>query len=117
MFFEEIQEEIGSKYKKEKEQKFAEKCLQLGEEWTRIVSGDFSNFERFRVPAGADPKEWRQQLTDECKGYIKTQLSKDEVKGFFPPWIFSFVLQLIISAVVNWIVRKIIDNLFEQENG
>ena len=116
MYFGSIHSEIGSKYKKEKERKIAEKCLQLGEEWTRIVSGDLSDFTRFRVPAGADPEEWKKELRSECKAYIKDNLKKEEVKGAAPTWIFPFILQMFISAIISWIVRKLIDNLFENNN-
>ena len=116
MYFGSIHSEIGSKYKKEKERKIAEKCLQLGEEWTRIVSGDLSDFTRFRLPAGADPEEWKDQLKEECRDYIKANLKREDVKGVAPTWIFPFILQMFISAIISWIVRKLIDNLFEDNN-
>ena len=116
MYFGSIHSEIGSKYKKEKERKIAEKCLQLGEEWTRIVSGDLSDFTRFRVPAGADPEEWKKELRSECKAYIKDNLKEEDVKGFVPAFIFPFIVQMLISAIISWIVRRLIDNIFEKEN-
>ena len=116
MFFAGIQQEIPAKYKKEKERKIAEKCLQLGEEWTRIVSGDLSDFYRFRIPAGADPKVWKKEAEEECKAYVKDNLRDEDVKGFAPAWVFPFIMQMFISAIVNWIVRKLIDNLFENNN-
>ncbi|MQF98491.1 MAG: hypothetical protein FI729_03040 [SAR202 cluster bacterium] len=110
-----VRSEIPLKYKKDKERKIAEKCLQLGHEWTRIVSGGFESVDRFRVPAGANAKEWQQQLKDECKQYIKDGLDPQDAKGFFPVWVFPFILQVLLSAVINWIVRKIFDNIFEKD--
>lgn len=115
MFFESIREDISSKYKKQKDVKIAEKCLQLGEEWTRIVSDDFSSFTRFRVPAGADPKEYKKQVSEECKQYIKSNLDAGDPKTF-APWLFSFILQAFLSAIINWVVRRIIERLFENDD-
>ena len=116
MLFPDIKKDISRKYKKQKDQKIAEKCLQLGEEWTRIVSGDFSNFVRFHVPAGANSKDWKKGLRDECKAYIKDNLKEEDVKGFVPAFIFPFIVQMLISAIISWIVRRLIDNIFEKEN-
>ena len=113
MYFQQIQEDISSKYKKRKDRKIAEKCLQLGEEWTRIVSEDFSSFTRFRVPAGANPEEYKKQVSEECKSYIKSNL---EDPKSFAPWIFTFILQAFLSAIINWVVRKIIEKLFEDND-
>ena len=116
MYFENIQQEIGSKYKKQNHQKMAEKCLQLGEEWTRIVSGDLTDFSRFRVPAGADPKRYKKDLEEECKRHIKDSLSQDDVKSFFPVWVLPFVVQIFLSAMISWIVQRLLNNLFDNHD-
>jgi hypothetical protein len=117
MHFSKIRQEIGSKYKKKKDQKIAEKCLQLGEEWTRIVSGGFADFNRFKVPAGADPKKYKRELAKECKLYIKDSLSEDDVKSYFPVvWIVPFVVQIFLGTVISWIARRLLDDLFEKNN-
>ena len=116
MRFAGLRQEIGSKYKGKNHQKIAEKCLQLGEEWTRIVSGDWSSFDRFRTPAGADPKEHKKTLKQECSQYIKDNLDPDEVKVFVPIWVLPFMFQVFLGVIVNWITRKLIDNLFENQD-
>ena len=117
MYFSEIQREIESKYKKNNRQKIAEKCLQLGEEWTRIVSGGFGDFSRFRVPAGADPQAYKKDLKAECTQYIKDNLDPDEVKNFVPIWVLPFIFQVFLSTIISWIVRRIFDNMFEKEDN
>ena len=116
MDFSNIRYEIGSKYKRDNRQKIAEKCLQLGEEWTRIVSGNFGDFSKFRVPAGADPKKYKKELKEECGRYIKDNLDPDEVKNFVPVWVLPFVLQIFLGAIVNWITKKLIDNILESHH-
>lgn len=116
MRFAKLKQDISSKYKKQKDQKIAEKCLQLGEEWTRIVSGNWSNFDRFRTPAGSDPKEYKKGLKQECSQYIKDNLDPDEIKNFIPIWVLPFVFQVFLGAIINWIARKLIDNLFENQD-
>ena len=70
MYFSQINQDIDRHYKTDKDKKFAKKCLQLGEEWTRIVSGDFSDFDRFKVPAGSNTRRYKKKLASECKKYI-----------------------------------------------
>ena len=118
MYFSQINQDIDSQYKTDKDKKFAKKCLQLGEDWTRIVSGGFANFDRFKVPAGSDPKKYKKELASECKRYIKDGLDPDDkiefvgVYTFF--WVIPFALQIAMSVMINWIVTRMLEKLFKQ---
>lgn len=116
MKFDNLRQQISSEYKKQKDQKIAEKCLQLGEEWTRIVSGNWSDLSKFDIPAGATPSEYKDELKEECRQYIKDNLDPDDIKGFMPVWVLPFILQVFLGVIVNWITNKLIDNLFENED-
>ena len=118
MYFSKISQDIDTRYKTDKDKKFAKKCLHLGEEWTRIVSGGFADFDRFRVPAGADPKKYKKALASECKRHIKNGLDPDDriefvgVYTFF--WVIPFALQIAMSVMISWIVTKMLEKLFNQ---
>jgi len=102
--FGEIHSEIGKKYKKKKERKMAEKCLQLGQDWATIVSDGFTD-SNFTEDRGREP------LRKECKEYIKENLSQEELSGFLP-LLIPILGQLFLSFIINWVVGKIIENLF-----
>jgi len=129
MYFSQINQDIDIRYKTDKSNQFAKKCLQLGEEWTRIVSGGFTDFDRFKVPAGADPKKYKKKLASECKKYIKDNLDpKDTIQFvngatedwsikfvgvymFF--WVIPFAFQIAVSVMVSWVVTKMLEKLFK----
>jgi hypothetical protein len=113
MYFDKIHKQITSKYKKKKDQKIAEKCLQLGEEWAKIVSGDFSDFSKFATPTSSSKRGHKKKLRKECGEYIRAHLDPQEVKSFFPAWVLPFVIQVILSTVISWIVRRMIDDIVE----
>ncbi len=119
MYFSQINQDIDKQYKTDKDKKFAKKCLQLGEDWTRIVSGGFADFDRFKVPAGADPKKYKKALASECKSYIKNGLSPDDtivfvgLYTFF--WVLPFALQIAMSVMISWIVTKMLEKLFKKD--
>ena len=113
MYFDKIHKQIASEYKKEKDKKIAEKCLQIGEEWTKIVSGGFSDFSKFAMPPGISEKDHKKSLRKECREYIHAHLDPKEVKTFFPVWVLPFIAQVILSTIISWIVRKLIDDVFE----
>ena len=113
MYFDKIHKQIASQYKKKKDQKIAEKCLQLGEEWAKIVSGDFSDFSKFSTPPGSSKKNHKKKLRKECGEYIRAHLDSREVKSFFPVWVLPFIAQVILSTIISWIVRRMIDNMIE----
>ena len=112
MYFEKIHKQIASKYKK-KDQKIAEKCLQLGEQWTKIASGGFSDFSKFSTPPGDSKKAHKKRLRRECSEFIRSHLDPKEVKSFFPVWVLPFIAQVILSTIISWIVRRMIDNIVE----
>jgi|TARA_R110000824_G_scaffold53483_13_gene148122 hypothetical protein len=116
MNFEKIRSEIKSQYKKEKDQKIAERCLQLAEEWARIESEDFSNLTKFAARPGAGLKAHKKSLRHECKEFIRSNLDPKEIKTFFPAWVLPFIVQVILSTVISWIVRRMIDNLTEDDD-
>ena len=113
MHFGKIRKEIASKYKKEKDQKVAEKCLQLGEQWAKIASASFSDFSKFSTPPGGSKEAHKKSLRKECSEFIRSHLDPEEVKSFFPAWVLPFIAQVILSTVINWIVRRMIDDMFE----
>ena len=117
MYFSQINQDIDKRYKTEKDQKFAKKCLQLGEEWTRIVSGGFSDFDRFKVPAGSNPKKYKKKLASECKKYIKDNLDPEDTIKFIGVytflWVIPFALQIAISVMISWIVTRMLEKLFK----
>lgn len=115
MKFEKIRSEIKSQYKKEKDQKIAERCLQLGEEWARIESADFSNLGVFAAASGVNAKAHKKALRSECKKFIRDSLDPKEIKAFFPAWVLPFIVQVILSTVISWIVRRMIDDLLDEE--
>ena len=117
MNFEKIRSEIKSQYKKEKDQKIAERCLQLAEEWARIESADFSNLKKFAARPGVELKSHKKSLRHECKEFIHNNLDPNEVKTFFPAWVLPFIAQVILSTVINWIVRRMIDNLIDDKDN
>ena len=116
MYFEKIHKQIASEYKKEKDKKIAEKCLQIGEEWTKIVSGGFSDFSKFSTPPGTSEKAHKKRLRKECSEYIHARLDPEEVKTFFPAWVLPFIVQVFLSTIVSWITRKQIDDIFENDD-
>lgn len=101
--FGKIHQDIEIKYKKKKERKMAEKCLQLGQEWATIVSDGFTSSDFLK-------KGERTPLTKECKDYIKDNLSEEELSTFFP--VLPILAQILLSFIINWVVKKIIENLF-----
>ena len=117
MKFEKIRSEIKSQYKKEKDQKIAERCLQLGEEWARIESADFSNLSRFAATPGVNTKAHKKALRNECKKFIRDSLDPKEIKAFFPAWVLPFIVQVILSTIISWLVRRMIDDLVDEDDS
>ena len=102
--------DIHTKYKEKKKRKFAEKCLQIGQEWTRIVSDDFSNYGRFAWASNS--KAEKKTLKKECYQYIYDNLSKEDIHSFIPIWLI-LLSKVIISTVIHWIVSRIIENMLK----
>jgi hypothetical protein len=76
-------------------------CIFIAEEW-------FNNPTGYPITKGATNKHLRKDLKKYIKGRINHRKYNDGKYGFIP----SILWWWIASAVVNWIVNKILDIYF-----
>lgn len=95
-----ISREIDNKYKGEKRV------------WASHILADCERFTSTLRPGLYTKKEIENMLTIHTRAY-KNELIGSQPKGFLP----SFFLTIIISQIIGWVIRRILDNLFVSDNG
>ena len=101
MMYQYLMKDVEKEYKDKNCRKIAQIALDLGEQWTNIVS----------VSKHLDLKDRKRkkQYKKECAKYIKANFDKSQFAGSF---FVALILPFLIKIVVNWIASLIIDSLF-----
>jgi hypothetical protein len=93
----------GGKIHSEQSYGLAEKCVDLGQVWVDTYKQDYGALMR------KSPKEMRKELNK----YVGGRISYSEHNATFLP---GFIWMWIAHAIITWIIKKIIDNILEQED-
>ena len=76
-------------------------CIFIAEEW-------FNNPTGFPITEGMSNKRIKRELRKYIKGRINVGKYRSKIHGFIP----SFIWWWIANAVINWIVKQILDIYF-----
>lgn len=102
--FDDLKEEVVSKYPDPERQKLALLCLQYGAEWATIASQSEEFYE--------STSQQKRHLKSECKKFIESNI-KENSKSMHGSVILSIiVLYVILPVVLKFVLERLFSKLF-----
>jgi hypothetical protein len=102
-----IEKEINLKYQDEKRKSIAKLALGYANEWANIASSNGIDFNT----CGSENKK---RLYDDCYRFVYENMINSKKVNPTSVALSFVILYLILPAIVNWIVKRFLNNLFNK---
>jgi hypothetical protein len=102
-----IEKEINLKYQDEKRKSIAKLALDYANEWANIASSNGIDFNT----CGSENKK---RLYDDCYRFVYENMINSKKVSPTSAALSFVILYFILPAIVNWIVKRFLNNLFNK---
>jgi hypothetical protein len=102
-----IEKEINLKYQDEKRKSIAKLALDYANEWANIASSNGIDFNT----CGSENKK---RLYDDCYRFVYENMINSKKVNPTSAALSFVILYFILPAIVNWIVKRFLNNLFNK---
>lgn len=100
-----IREEICKKYPDNERRKIADLALEYANEWATIATENGVVFDQCN-------KYSKKEMTQDCYDFVRNNIVESkEIEAKFAV-LGTIILYFLISAIVSWVVKKFLDNIF-----
>lgn len=99
--------QIEEKYSDGNKREIAKKCLQYAREWSTMSMSAGVNF------ADASSCE-KKALRKDCYNFVKENVEEDVRKKYGSVFLMFILLTVILPAIIQWVVHKVLDELFNK---
>ena len=102
-----LEKEINAQYSDEKRKKIAQLSLEYANEWANISSSNGVNFST----CGAENKK---RLYNDCYNFVYANIVNSKKVNPSSAALSFVLLYFILPAIVNWVVKRFLNNLFSK---